>query len=1773
MKKKMKKILAFLCAVVLFVTAVFTENAMNQAQAETETSTQATSTEPTPVELYGFENVTIDDFNHYQTNNIMTEGDYRYGVTNFYKLFDGSNLDKKLFTAYIKFSYTDGSPWDTRIHVGGSATNTGLAIFTNANGTELTIKETNTDATKMVGEFIKNVSNTDVGVGSFKEEFLLQIGYEYGDFDSDNGGTADDVRVLVYVEGTEVCKDYIKDANTSILGGYIHLDCGTSTSVITVSSVHNPVKPDEVSGFTNRTVGDFVYEGTTNPMEEKTYVSTDTRAFMSKDGENFDKKLFTANVQFNNPSGNYWDTRLYIGGAWTLKGLAVCVSTDGTSLILQDFSLSNEELSSNFENKSVTATEAGVISFKDEFLLQVGYEYLDKDSDGTNETVRALVFVNGKRVLDETIENCNMNFLGNYVGIYTTDADESVKISSFQEEVKPVTLSSYDTVTISDFQDSAGKEMESKAYDYDGTTPSFSLKDGSADLRNKLLSMKVKFGYRDGVAASYETRVEIPTPDGSWGGIWMFVDDDGNLHLNDITGTGHNETINCAKAGVSSFKNIPFIFQISFTNTSAGLEVGVYINGTLYTESYSDKTFLWTEDDATVSAYGAKLNLNRGIENSFITVSDVDAKEFPGDPLILPDSTFEKITFGSFGYTDGTYSSVIGTYSESSVNQRVLCGNIKLEGDGLFQIILGGKDSEWDGLRLMATSATTMEVKWFSGAAGTLCQTFTSDDAGVEFIGQSYNLMISMEVVDANSDGTNDIRYGVWFEDQLCGGKYDVVYGVGDTLGSKLGIYGPEGGTVTLGSVKTLLPQPDASYNKVTFKHFGIDDGTYTSATTSEFVVNHDYLMKNNLDKVVLCGDVLLTGTSDNTFVMCLGGTEDSPKQGLWLWICGANMVLNLGDSSPNIKLLNSNTAGVGDTFAGNEFSFMWSMEFACIDNDGVYNDIKVGFWFNGFFYENQYIYIRNGGAASDLGNVFSVSPEVVGTSATLNSESQLVEGPSAELGKLSLPDFVHNETTKVMESGTYFTTTPDDFAVKGYYGKGDTLAGKVVSTDILLTGEENASTYQLRIGGKDNTWYGLALNTDTAGQMWIRFYNSNGTEATRKTDLDFSYMVANADNPAAVSSFWNTTFNLTVSFELVEVNDNDTPDVKVRIWFNEIPWSYWGEEEFYYLDCGNELGNQFGVYIGETDAKESVSLRTVAEYQSNPYYYEDISEYRQGTRYVAPGAPEGYVFSGWYTDEDYKTPIARDKTNEAAYAKFVEADVLKVKAQVLLDSNNELPADETTLRFVTTVDSLNYNRIAFKYQVEKKDGTFTGTYDSYASYEDKTLANKVYTKLYYVGTSDGDAMEYKPNAFTWKSMYFKAWNLTGIKANQYGRMIKITPYWITKDGTIVEGELRELCVNDFDASAWKKVEEVKSVTLDFLGQNTMPIGGFGLWPAADEVNGDNKLFPDYVTEQYFEMFADAGVNLLVYSGVDYNKDSDSVKKQLKYGEKYGIGVFVEDTQLLTLADSEGDLTTRLQEYAGEKAFSGIHLVDEPGVKNVWGYDNNLTAEQNKSYDLYTTLSGKLKNKYLSYSNLYPIYINYNNVMDDKWSWITSNTESGIKEKYTSYVETVSTSMQNDVLSWDFYPFEEDHLNKNGTDYDYSLYFWNMDLIRAKAINQSKPFWAVIQAGSNWNNRDKNGNLIAKSTTEYYPTQSQFNWNVNTSLAYGAKGIQYFPLVQPIQFAYDSINSDWDFERNGILSAWGGKTQWYYYAQEMNKQIAAIDEVLMNATNEGVIAS
>lgn len=200
-------------------------------------------------------------------------------------------------------------------------------------------------------------------------------------------------------------------------------------------------------------------------------------------------------------------------------------------------------------------------------------------------------------------------------------------------------------------------------------------------------------------------------------------------------------------------------------------------------------------------------------------------------------------------------------------------------------------------------------------------------------------------------------------------------------------------------------------------------------------------------------------------------------------------------------------------------------------------------------------------------------------------------------------------------------------------------------------------------------------------------------------------------------------------------------------------------------------------IFLGNrVEAKELENGGVSVEYKSVEEYYGK----------TAPTYQKGYVFAGWYEDEECSTAYVQKEgeTLEGYYAKFVPESVLSVKAQNETSLLDTVLSDDATgqIRFVTSVDSLNYKVVGL--HIEGKIGN-TNLNKDYA-------ISKVYTYLYATGTTEKEA-EAKTAADTFgtpASKYFAA-QAFKIRFDQFGDNFTVTPYWITPDGVRVEGVTR----------------------------------------------------------------------------------------------------------------------------------------------------------------------------------------------------------------------------------------------------------------------------------------------------------------------------------------------------------------------------------------------
>lgn len=169
-----------------------------------------------------------------------------------------------------------------------------------------------------------------------------------------------------------------------------------------------------------------------------------------------------------------------------------------------------------------------------------------------------------------------------------------------------------------------------------------------------------------------------------------------------------------------------------------------------------------------------------------------------------------------------------------------------------------------------------------------------------------------------------------------------------------------------------------------------------------------------------------------------------------------------------------------------------------------------------------------------------------------------------------------------------------------------------------------------------------------------------------------------------------------------------------------------------------------------------------------------------------------GYLFGGWYAGANEEIPLqssdAVDK-NAAVYAKYVPAYVMGVKCQ---NDSQTAKNTKTSMRVVSSIDSVMYSEVGM---VVKRVTLTNGNCTKVTTVSDS--AAKAYRGNFSIYDSDGNRVaNYTPKQiFGAESEFFTAVSLINI--SNYDMLICVQPYWITLDGTRVEGLSRYARVND----------------------------------------------------------------------------------------------------------------------------------------------------------------------------------------------------------------------------------------------------------------------------------------------------------------------------------------------------------------------------------------
>lgn len=395
-------------------------------------------------------------------------------------------------------------------------------------------------------------------------------------------------------------------------------------------------------------------------------------------------------------------------------------------------------------------------------------------------------------------------------------------------------------------------------------------------------------------------------------------------------------------------------------------------------------------------------------------------------------------------------------------------------------------------------------------------------------------------------------------------------------------------------------------------------------------------------------------------------------------------------------------------------------------------------------------------------------------------------------------------------------------------------------SITVYVSAAERSETPTASIpGGVYMSAQSVTLTAAEGADIYYTTDGSTPTTSSKKYERKMSVTDENGNpvtdgngNPVTKPQEIKVSANMTLRAIAVEANKQESPElscdyyIHIHVDSNKDGWCDG-------IDTGkkDEAGKPIlescnTVILGKSDdTAENLSVIPGSLYrdEENGTIYVDVSAPNMETNYTTDVYPvtnlkyaykkdesgtvtaeHGYIFAGWYyveqettTDDNGVTTITEtlkpcssfpvNTSSEAGtaeidstqakdyYAKFVDASVLTVKAQILAGTTAE--SEKTNMRFVTTVDSLNYQSVGFEIK-----------------YNEKVLnpsSNTVFKTIKAVDTEDqrvliSDAKEAFDNMV---SEYFLSYRIDNIPKEAFAVEFTVTPSWVTLDGTKVVGE------------------------------------------------------------------------------------------------------------------------------------------------------------------------------------------------------------------------------------------------------------------------------------------------------------------------------------------------------------------------------------------------
>ena len=281
---------------------------------------------------------------------------------------------------------------------------------------------------------------------------------------------------------------------------------------------------------------------------------------------------------------------------------------------------------------------------------------------------------------------------------------------------------------------------------------------------------------------------------------------------------------------------------------------------------------------------------------------------------------------------------------------------------------------------------------------------------------------------------------------------------------------------------------------------------------------------------------------------------------------------------------------------------------------------------------------------------------------------------------------------------------------------------------------------------------------------------------------------------------------------------------------------------------------------------------------------------------------------------------------------------------------------------------------------------------------------------------------------------------------------------------------------------------------------------------------------PEALSLENYRKINQAGIDVL-FPGNGITNGEDNLKA-LDLAEQAGIRVIPFDSRLLQYARSTDlDMDTSviaavIRDYKDHPALAGYVVRDEPAA-SMFPRLRDICK-----------LMRDLDPEHEPFINLFPSY---------------AEPERLGSPDFRSHVREFIETVRPGLLSYDYYALRE-------SDTWYDGWFSDLEIVRDETRKAGIPFWIFIQS------EGIRGGLRV-------PTRAGILWQVNTAVAYGAKGLGWFTYWTP-QVNPDDPHAEQHY--NAMIGADGLPTAMYDYVREANQYIKPVGRGLTGWDNRFV---